>query len=76
MIVIELIRQGKSHNHHSHSHRHHCLLLFMIRIITGIPVIVEDVNAVVVELVPKEGISGKELANREGQNDDMELTGE
>ena len=67
MIVIELIRQGKSHNHHSH---------FMIRIITGIPVIVEDVNAVVVELVPKEGISDKELANREGQNDDMELTGE
>ena len=27
-------------------------------------------------MVPKKGISDKELANREGQNDDMELTGE
>ena len=43
------------------------------RIAAGVPVIVEDVNAVVVELVGKEGVRDKELAGREeGQNDHLE----
>ena len=65
-----MILQGKSHNHHTHRHHHLLFNIFMIMITKAAPVIVEDVNAVVVELVCKEGVRDKELANRDGQNED------
>lgn len=36
---------------------------------TAAPIIVEDVDAVIVELVGKEGVRDKELADRDDQND-------
>ena len=44
----------------------------MTIVITVEPVVIEDINAIVVELVGKEGVRDKELANREGHNDGLD----
>ena len=45
----------------------------MIRMwrIYGLPVVIENVDAVIVKLVGQEGVRDKELANKEGQDDEV-----
>ena len=57
------------HDHHQCKHQEY---FHDYSLITAEPVVIEDINAIVVELVGEEGVRDKELANREGHNDGLD----